>query len=43
LAQVDAPFWKEEKARQFISRKISPKGECRLRVNPDDPFEAELL
>jgi hypothetical protein len=43
LAQADAPFWKEEKARWFISRKISPKGECRLRINPDDPFEAELL
>jgi hypothetical protein len=43
LGQGDAPFWSEAKARQFISRKISPKGECQLRVNPDNPLEAELL
>jgi hypothetical protein len=43
LGQVDAPFWSEAKARQFISRKISPKGECQLRLNPDNPLEAELL
>ena len=43
LGQVDTPFWSESKARQFISRKISPKGECQLRVNPDNPLDAELL
>lgn len=43
LGQGDAPFWSEAKAREFISRKISPKGECLVRVNPDNPLEAELL
>jgi hypothetical protein len=41
--QGDAPFWSEEKAQEFISRRISPKGECKVRVNPTNPFEAELL
>jgi hypothetical protein len=41
--QSDAPFWSEEKARRFIAQNITPDGECRLRVNPDNPIEAELL
>ncbi|MGD0651390.1 MAG: hypothetical protein ABSA97_09685 [Verrucomicrobiia bacterium] len=41
--QVDAPFWSEEKAHQFVSQRISSNGECKLRVNPNNPLEAELL
>jgi hypothetical protein len=43
LGQADAPFWSEEKAQQYISRKVAPAGECKLRVNPTNPHEAELL
>ena len=43
LGQADAPFWSEEKAQQYISQKISPTGVCKLRVNPTNPQEAELL
>jgi len=43
MERMDAPFCSEEKAQQFISLKISPKGECKLRVNPNNPLEAELL
>jgi hypothetical protein len=43
LGQADAPFWSEEKAQQYISQRISPTGECKLRVNPADPREVELL
>jgi hypothetical protein len=41
--QADAPFWSEEKARHFLAQAIAPDGECKLRVNPDNPLEAELL
>jgi len=41
--QADAPFWSEEKARQFIAQTITPDGDCKLRVNPDNPLEAELI
>lgn len=40
---ADAPFWSEEKARHFLAQAIAPGGECKLRVNPDNPLEAELL
>jgi hypothetical protein len=43
LGRADEPFWSEEMARQFLSQKISPDGKCKLRVNPDNPLEAELL
>jgi hypothetical protein len=41
--QADAPFWSEEKARQFLAQTIAPDGGCKLRVNPHNPIEAELL
>jgi hypothetical protein len=43
FGQADAPFGNEAKAREFISQKISPKGECQVRINPNNPLEAELL
>lgn len=43
LAQGDGPFWKEEKARRFLSQRIAPNGECKLRLNPNNPLEAELV
>jgi hypothetical protein len=43
LAQRNAAFWSEEEAHRFIAQKVSPDGECKLRVNPDNPIEAELL
>jgi len=43
LGQIDAPFWSKEKAQLFLSQKISPDGECKLRLNPDNPLEAELV
>ena len=42
-AQSDLPFWSEQKAEKFASQKISSNGECKLRVNPSNPLEAELL
>jgi hypothetical protein len=41
--QADTPFWSEKKAQQFIAQRISPQGGCKLRVNPQNPVEAELL
>jgi hypothetical protein len=43
LGQANTPFWSEEKAKQFLSQKIAPNGECKLRINPSNPLEAELL
>ena len=43
FGQVETPFWSEEKGLNYISKRISPKGECKVRINPDDPLEAELL
>jgi len=36
-------FWSEEKAQRFIVERVSPNGDCKLRVNPNNPLEAELL
>jgi hypothetical protein len=35
-------FWSEEKAHRFIAERVSPNGDCKLRVNPNNPLEAEL-
>jgi hypothetical protein len=43
FGQWNTAFWSEEKAQLFISQRISPSGECKLRLNPNDPLEAELL
>ena len=43
VGQGDRPFWKEEKARRFLSQRISPNGECKVRVNPANPLDAELV
>lgn len=42
-AQTDRPFHNEELAQRFIAERISPNGECRLRVNPANPLDAELV
>jgi hypothetical protein len=39
----EAPFWSEKKARRFMEGRISSTGECKLRVKPDNPQEAELV
>ena len=36
-------FWSVEKAQRFITERVSPNGDCKLRVNPNNPLEAELL
>lgn len=43
VAQGDCPFWKEEKGRRLLSQRISPNGECKVRVNPANPLEAALV
>lgn len=40
--QRDAVFGTEEKAQLYLAEKISPEGECKLRVNPSNPLESEL-
>lgn len=41
--QSESPFWSESKAQAFISKIVSPSDECKLRVNPQNPLEAEVL
>jgi hypothetical protein len=41
--QGETPFRSEAEARQFIAQTITSSGECKLRVNPDNPLESELL
>ena len=41
--QSEASFWSEAKAQAFISQAVAAHGECKLRVNPNNPQEAELL
>ena len=41
--QSETPFWTEAKAQQFLAQMISENGECKLRVNPNNPLEAELI
>ena len=43
LGQGDAPFTNEAKAQEFVAQKIMLNGECKLRVNPNNPLEAELI
>ena len=41
--QSEASFGSEVKAQKFLSEIISPNGACKIRVNPKNPLEAELL
>ncbi|MCX6896949.1 MAG: hypothetical protein NTZ16_15985, partial [Verrucomicrobia bacterium] len=41
--QSESPFWSEEKAKLFLEKSIFLSGECKLRVNPTDPLETELV
>jgi len=43
VAQSESAFPSEEKAQSFLEKRIGPTGECRLRVNPSNPAEAELI
>jgi hypothetical protein len=43
LARSETPFWKEEEAWQFIAGAVPANSLCKLRVNPANPQEAELL
>lgn len=43
VAQADLPFGKEAKARKFLAQRVSPDGQCQLRINPANPSEAELI
>jgi hypothetical protein len=38
-----ATFSSEEAALKFLEEKISPNGECKLRVNPKNPLQTELF
>jgi hypothetical protein len=38
-----ATFASEEAALKFLEGKISPDGDCKLRVNPKNPFQTELF
>ena len=40
VAECDFPSVQE--AERFLQDRISPVGDCRLRVNPGNPLEAEL-
>jgi len=41
--QSESPFFTEAKAKKFSSEIISPSGACKIRVNPKNPLEAEML
>ncbi len=43
LSKSESVFWSEAKAQAFITQVISPNGKCKLRVNPKNPQEAQLL
>ncbi len=36
-------FASEEAARQFLDQHVSPAGDCRLHVNPENPLQTELF
>jgi len=37
------PFGTEAKARKYIRKIVSQNGQCRIRLNPQDPLESEIL
>ena len=41
--QAESSFSSEAKAQKFIAKILSGTGECKLRINPDNPLEAEML
>ena len=41
--QAESSFSSEAKAQKFISEIVSPNGTCKIRVNPKNPLEAEML
>ena len=41
--QSETPFRDEKKAKQFIEQTFPADGQCKLRVNPVNPLEGELL
>ena len=41
--QSESPFFTEAKAQAFITQAITLDGQCQLRVNPQNPQEAELM
>ena len=43
VGRSEAPFRKEKEAWQFLEKTLPASGDCRLRVNPNDPQEAELI
>ena len=43
VAQSESSFPSEEKAQSFLEKRIGPNGECRLRVNPSNPVQTELI
>jgi hypothetical protein len=42
-AQADTAFWSEKRARLYLARKMTSDGECKLRINPNNPREGELF
>jgi hypothetical protein len=42
-ARVETAFWSEETARLFLEKVVTSTGECKLRLNPQNFLEAELL
>jgi hypothetical protein len=40
---ITVGFKDEKSAKEYLSRKISPNNECKLRINPSNFQEAELL
>jgi hypothetical protein len=41
--QSESPFLSEAKAQKFINEIIFTNGACKIRVNPQNPLEAEML
>jgi hypothetical protein len=42
-SQQEEPFRSKKRARRFIAQTITSSGDCKLRVNPKNPLESELL
>ena len=43
VCQSELAFWKEAKARRYLAERVTPDGRCKLRVNPANRLEAELI
>ena len=42
-SQGETPFRSEDEAKKCLAQMVSAHGECKLRINPKNPLEAELL